>query len=100
MKDKFLPIGSVVTLKGATKRIMIVGYCPINDEKVMYDYSACPFPEGVSTPDNLFAFNHDQIEVINNMGISDDDYVKFNDMLKKFIDGVESMKDIKFKSDK
>lgn len=34
------------------------------------------------------------------MEINDDDCVNFNNILKKFVDGVESMKYIKFKSDK
>ena len=27
MQEKFLPIGSVVLLKGGTKKVMITGYC-------------------------------------------------------------------------
>ena len=27
MKEKFLPIGTVVTLKGGTVKLMIVGFC-------------------------------------------------------------------------
>ena len=33
MKEKYLPIGSVVRLKGATKRIMIVGYLAVRHEE-------------------------------------------------------------------
>ena len=28
MKEKYLPIGTVVTLNGGTKKVMIIGYCP------------------------------------------------------------------------
>ena len=31
MKEKYLPIGTVVLLKGATKRLMITGYCSLVD---------------------------------------------------------------------
>ena len=33
MKEKYLPIGTVVTLQNAKKRIMIIGYCPVDNEK-------------------------------------------------------------------
>ena len=37
MKEKFLPIGTVVLLKGGKKRAMITGFCSIaqeNQEKI------------------------------------------------------------------
>lgn len=39
--EKYLPIGTVVMLKGGTKRVMISGFCAIDGENVknMYDYS-------------------------------------------------------------
>ena len=43
--EKYLPIGTVVILKEGTKRIMITGFCSIdngNKEKV-YDYSGCMY---------------------------------------------------------
>ena len=46
--EKYLPIGTVVMLKGGKKRLMISGFCSISadDSKVIYDYSGCMFPEG------------------------------------------------------
>ena len=40
MKEKYLPIGSVVILKGATKKVMITGFFSIadQDQQVVYDY--------------------------------------------------------------
>ena len=32
MRDKYLPIGSVVLLKGGTKKVMITGFCSIAEE--------------------------------------------------------------------
>ena len=44
--EKYLPIGTVVMLKGGTKRVMISGFCAIDGENVknMYDYSGCVYP--------------------------------------------------------
>ena len=49
MEGKFLPVGSVVLIKGGTKRVMITGFCSVdNDNKaIMYDYTGCLYPEGI-----------------------------------------------------
>ena len=31
--NKYLPIGTVVMLKGGTKRVMIAGFCTIQNQK-------------------------------------------------------------------
>ena len=79
--EKFLPIGTVVLLKGGKKELMIMSYCimPSGDvydkngkvevgEDAMFDYGGCVYPEGMLTSDQLFAFNHDQIEKVCFMG--------------------------------
>ena len=80
VKEKFLPIGTVVLLKGGKRELMIISYCIVpsgeaydKNGKVdvtdkMFDYGACVYPEGMITSDQLFAFNHDQIEKIVFMG--------------------------------
>ena len=67
MKEKYLPIGSVVLLKDATKKVMITGFCMVTEEdgkKKMFDYSACIFPEGIIDSNQIALFNHDQIDKI------------------------------------
>lgn len=74
---KFLPIGTVVLLKGGTKELMIISYCifpagevydkngPVEDVgETMFEYGGCVYPEGMVTSDQLYAFNHDQIEKV------------------------------------
>lgn len=66
MKEKFLPIGSVVILKDATKKIMITGYLSVdqNNKDVVYDYNGCVFPEGFLSSTQVLLFNHDQIQEV------------------------------------
>lgn len=80
MKEKFLPIGTVVLLKNATKRLMITGYCSLVDANSsrIYDYVGSVFPEGNFAGDDVALFDHDQIEVISHMGLDDDEYKSFN----------------------
>lgn len=81
MKERFLPIGTVVLLKGAKKELMITSYCifPTGTEynkegeevapsQKMYEYGACPYPEGILDSNTINAFNHNQIEKIIHMG--------------------------------
>ena len=85
--DKYLPIGTVVMLKGGTKRAMIIGFCSIADGKKdkIYDYTGCLYPEGVISSDRTLLFDHSQIEKIYHLGLIDDDERKFKSRLKEMI---------------
>ena len=99
IKDKYLPIGSVVLLKGATKRLMISGFCAIdnsNKDKI-WDYSGCMYPEGFLNSNQICLFDHDQIEKIYHIGLSNDNEEKeFKANLNIFMDEFEKAnKDLK-----
>ena len=87
MKEKFLPVGSVVLLEGATKRLMITGFCTMDaaNQSVMYDYSGCLYPEGMISSDETALFNHDQIIEVYHVGFSDEEEVSFKQKLNELI---------------
>ena len=95
MKEKYLPIGTVVTLQKATKRIMIIGYCPISEDKTMYDYSACLYPEGVISQDKTLVFNHEQIAQIHYTGLEDEEEKDFILKMKNAVANMSELKNIK-----
>ena len=78
--------------------LMIMSYCiipggeaydkngKVNVAGNMYDYGACVYPEGMITSDQLFAFNHDQIEKVCYMGYVTD---KQKEISKVLIGGLE-----------
>ena len=69
MNNKLLPIGSVVTLEGAEKKLMIVGESLVQeDDDTIYDYIGVPFPEGYIDSENLFLFMAKDIEIVNFVG--------------------------------
>lgn len=80
MKERFLPIGTVVLLKGGTKEVMITSYCifPTNTEikggkevkpkRTIYEYGGCIYPEGIINSNLVCAFNHSQIDKIVYLG--------------------------------
>lgn len=84
MKDKFLPIGTVVLLENGTKRVMITGYLIYSrssEKKKLFDYGGCVFPEGIIDSSNTLGFNHDQIKEVIYMGLEDEEEKKFVDSL-------------------
>jgi len=81
--EKYLPLGSIVLLKGATHRLMIIGYCPSDpDMTTIYDYTGGFYPEGVIQLDKSLMFNHDQIEKVYFKGYFDDDAKEFQTKMK------------------
>ena len=83
--EKYLPVGSVVILKGATKKVMVTGFCivPDGDPTKMFDYSGCLYPEGMLSSKETAVFNHDQIDRVFFLGYVDEDEVKFKTQLKE-----------------
>lgn len=88
--EKFLPIGTVCMLKGGTKRLMITGFCAIDNSNPnnMFDYSGCMFPEGFLSSTQTALFNHDQIEKIYHKGLEDEEEKNFKTQLLSIIDNM------------
>ncbi len=97
MKERFLPIGTVVMLKGGTKEIMITSYCVFSKgfmkdkskEKEMFDYGACSYPEGILNSDIALAFNHNQIEKIIHMGYTNATFEELNRKVNEEYDNIK-----------
>ena len=91
--EKYLPIGTVIMLNGASKRLMITGFCSVaNDNtEVMYDYTGVMYPEGLLSSDQTAMFNHDQISQIYHMGLVDEEEVTFKNQLKAIINKANSV---------
>ncbi|MGN1337487.1 MAG: DUF4176 domain-containing protein [Candidatus Coprovivens sp.] len=92
MRDKYLPIGSVVLLKGGKKRAMITGFCSVaqeNQEKI-YDYSGCVYPEGYLSSNQVCLFDHDQIDKIFFTGFEDEEEFTFKEKLNQIVSTLDS----------
>lgn len=85
MNSKFLPIGTVVLLKEAKKKLMITGFCVMAQEtgNKMYDYSGCIYPEGYLSSDKNCLFDHSQIDKIFYLGFRNDEEVEFKNKLNE-----------------
>ena len=61
-----LPIGTVALIKGIVQPVMIYGRMQqqVDQEEKVWEYVACPYPQGhISDETNVF-FNHDQIQQV------------------------------------
>lgn len=85
IKEKFLPVGTVVLLKNGTKRVMINGFCTMDAEKPekIYDYSGVLFPEGALSSDQSLLFDHDQIVRVDHYGLFDTEEQDFKKKLQE-----------------
>ena len=92
MDKKFLPIGSVCTVKGQTKKIMITGYYSVeyNGNIKIKDYSGCFYPEGMLLPNSVISFNHSEIDKVDFLGFKNEENEIFQTNLNK-IAGVDSV---------
>lgn len=93
-EEKYLPIGTVVMLKGGTKRVMITGFCSIeeNAKDKMWDYSGCLYPEGFLESNQTCLFDHEQIEQIYYLGLIDEEEEEFKKQLKTLVATLEANK--------
>lgn len=84
MFEGLLPIGTVVLLKNSQKRVMIIGVLQKQikeGNEVIWDYSACFYPEGYMGPDRTFLFNADQIEKVFAVGYQDQEQFEFKEKI-------------------
>lgn len=71
MKE-LVPLGTVVTLKEGTKRLMVVGRIQNRKgETTIYDYAACLWPEGLIDSEHFYLFNHEDIHCFYHIGLQD-----------------------------
>lgn len=80
MFENLLPVGSVVLLKNALKKSVIIGYKQVGskDPGRIFDYSGIIYPVGNFGPQSQFLFDQDDIQDVIFVGYKNDE---FNDMV-------------------
>lgn len=71
----YLPLGSVVSLEGNDKKLMIIGRALIvqnEGAREYYDYAFCLYPEGI-IGDTLIYSNHENIKDVHFKGYSNEE---------------------------
>ena len=90
--NKYLPLGSVVILKEAKKRIMVVGYAATSEEtgEKMYDYIGCLYPEGIIDSSKNLLFDHEQIDKIFALGYKDEEWIEIESKIKQIVENMNN----------
>lgn len=85
--SELLPIGTVVLLKDAKKRLMIYGVGQTDmTNKVDYDYIGVMYPEGSMGEGTQYLFNHSDIEEIYFRGYEDQERAEFVEKIQSVYD--------------
>ena len=78
--ENLLPVGSVVQVKDAEKKLMIIGIL-MNNEGVRYDYMTVLFPEGYMDQQHMYLLNHEDIEKVLFLGYMNTEFQVFRGLL-------------------
>ena len=91
MLKEYLPIGSVILLKNAEKRLMICGIMQVNKEdNKEYDYTGCLYPEGILDSQSGFMFDAENIVKVDFIGFVDIERQVFAEKLIQHIESKEN----------
>lgn len=96
MNNQLLPIGSVVSLEGAEKKLMVMGVFPTEgDSGKMYDYIGVPYPEGFLNDETMFLFMHKDVKTIEFLGFINAEHQGYRHQLFKELveQGIIKVKD-------
>lgn len=82
-KDDWLPVGTVVTLEGGSRPVMIAGVMALDVKSGRYwDYIGVPYQEGRAVPDEGYFFDKHMIDKLHQLGHLDDKGVAFQMFLE------------------
>lgn len=78
-----LPIGTVVSLKNAEPKVMIVGYMPqeVGHPENQHEYSGLIYPIGYQSADKILQFDGNQIEGVHYFGMVNEEQMRFEEYL-------------------
>ena len=83
--SKLLPIGSIIRVKDANKKMMITGILQKSDN-VVYDYIGVLYPEGYMSEEKLFLFNNTDIADVFYVGYMDLEHQAFRSSVQKLLE--------------
>ena len=85
---ELLPIGTVILVKEAEKQMMIIGILQQNGNE-RYDYMGVLYPEGYMSQDEVYLFNHEDIDKISFLGYVDVEHQTFRNNLNVLLEEME-----------
>lgn len=93
--SKLLPVGSVVLLENAQKKVVIMGIMPVKHKKsgqdISYDYIGVPYPEGFIGNEAGLLFDHDSIIKVCFNGYSNEERELFINTLQTIANSADNV---------
>lgn len=93
--EELLPIGSVVLLKNAQKKIVIMGLLQTkhteNGRNITYDYMGVPYPEGYMGRETGLLFNHENVQEVVFTGFVNEERETFIKVIQQILDHTEKI---------
>ena len=86
-KIDYIPLGSVVYLKGGIKKLLVVARAinVANDGKqYFFDYGGVLYPEGI-TGDQMAYFNHDDVSGVFFRGCDDEENKGMTEAINRYV---------------
>lgn len=95
----YFPIGTMVVLKDSTAATMISGYLAENETVPGYiwDYCGFMYPIGLQDENEVYTFDHTQIDQVLAIGYQDGEYFAFMNHLKEVSEKMAEIEDFKNK---
>lgn len=89
MKE-LLPIGTVLTLKEGTRKLMVTGRLQ-REKKTgkVYDYAACLWPEGMIDSRYCYLFNNENVHILYHIGYQSTEEFQYRTILDEQIKKLE-----------
>ena len=86
-KIDYVPLGSVVYLKGGIKKILVVARAikvANGGKQYFFDYGGVLYPEGI-TGDQMAYFNHEDVSSVFFRGCDDDENKGMTEAINRFV---------------
>lgn len=64
MNSRYFPIGTVVLLRGGSKKVMVIGYFGVDAEGTAVDYMGVMYPDGFMDANTIIGFDGSQVQEI------------------------------------
>lgn len=85
---KWLSNGSVISIKDARRRLMIVGRLQRGGDGTLFHYAGVLWPEGLISPNELYLFNQEDISILWFMGFQEAEEFHYRKILQNQSDSI------------
>ncbi|MFR9271948.1 MAG: DUF4176 domain-containing protein [Clostridia bacterium] len=86
--ERYLPLGSIVVVKGSAKKVLIIGRAVIgtmHGESRYFDYVGCTYPEGL-VGDAVLYVNHTDLDEVIQRGYEDEEEERMQRYIKEQVE--------------